>query len=120
MANVSTPIIGADFLANFNLLVDVAKGYNAIEYQDLKAFLLQKFSSSAELLIQMILDLSNELLGDQRPSDAFTKMRSLCRLPPDDTETSAKIDVLLALWLRRPPPHPHSCPFSHHKLRILR
>ena len=30
-------------------------------------------------------------------------MRSLCRLPPDDPGTSAKIDVLLALWLRRLP-----------------
>ena len=119
MADVSTPIISADFLANFNLLVDIEKGENAIEYQDLKAFLLQKFSPSAERRIQMILDLSNEPLGDQRPSDAFTETRSLCRLPPDGTGTFAKIDVLLALWLRRPPPS-HSCPFSHHKLRILR
>ena len=80
-----------------------AKGDDAIEYQDLKAFLLQKFSPSAERRIQMILDLSNQPLGDQRPSDALTEMRSLCRLPPDDTGTSAKIDVLLALWLRRLP-----------------
>ena len=80
-----------------------AKGDDAIEYQDLKAFLLQKFSPSAERHVQMILDLSNQPLGDQRPSDALTEMRSLCRLPPDDTGTSAKIDVLLALWLRRLP-----------------
>ena len=99
MADVSTPIIGADFLANFNLLVDIAKGDNAIEYQDFKVFLLQKFSPSAERHIQMILDLSNQPLVDQRPSDALTEMRSLCRLPPDDTGTSAKINVLLALWL---------------------
>ena len=76
---------------------------DTVEYQDLKAFLLQKFSPSAERCIQMILDLSNQLLGDQRPSDALTEMRSLCRLPPNDTGTSAKIDVLLALWLRRLP-----------------
>ena len=99
MVNVSTLIIGADFLANFNLLVDIAKGDNAMEYQDLKAFFLQKFSPSAERHIQMVLDLSNQPLGDQRPSDTLTEMRSLCRLPPDNTGTSAKINVLLALWL---------------------
>ena len=80
-----------------------AKGDDAIEYQDLKAFLLQKFSPSAEQRVQMILDRSNQPLRDQRPSDTLTEMRSLCRLPPDDTGTSAKIDVLLALWLRRLP-----------------
>ena len=32
---------------------------DAIEYQDLKAFLLQKFSPSAERRVQMILDLYN-------------------------------------------------------------
>ena len=51
----------------------------------------------------MILDRSNQPLGDQRPSDALTEMRSICRLPLDDAGTSAKIDVLLALWLRRLP-----------------
>ena len=56
----------------------------------------------------MILDLSNQPLGDQRPSDALTEMRFLCRLPPDDTGTSAKIDVLLALWLRCLPTPVHS------------
>ena len=48
----------------------------------------------------MILDLSNQPLGDQRPSDALIEMRYLCRLQPDDTGTSAEIDVLLALWPR--------------------
>ena len=76
---------------------------DAIEYKDIKALLLQKFLSSAERRAQMILDLSNQPLGDQRPSDALTEMKSLCCLPPDDTGTSAKIDVLLALWLRRLP-----------------
>ena len=49
-----------------------AKGDDMIEYQDLKAFLLQKFSP-AERRVQMILDLSNQPLGDQRwdPSVAF-------------------------------------------------
>ena len=66
-------------------------------------FLLQKFLPSAERRVQMILDLSNQPLGDQRSSDALIEMRSVCRLPPDNTGTSAKIDVLLALWLRRLP-----------------
>ena len=80
-----------------------AKGDDAIEYQDLKAFLLQKFSPSAERRVQMILDLANQPLGDQRPSDALTEMRSLCRLPPDAAGVSANIDVLLAIWLQRLP-----------------
>ena len=35
-------------------------------------------------------------------------MRSLCHLPPDDTGTSTKIDVLLVLWLRCLSPPVHS------------
>ena len=60
-----------------------AKGDDAIEYPDLKTFLLKKFSPSAERRAQMILYLSNQLLGDQRPSEALTEMKSLCHLPPD-------------------------------------
>ena len=80
-----------------------SKGDDAIEYQDLKTFLLKKFSPSAEKRVQIILDLSNQPLGDQRPSEALAEMRSLCRLPPDAAGTSTQIDVLLALWLRRLP-----------------
>ena len=76
---------------------------DVVEYQDVKAFLVQKFSPSAERRVQMILDLSNQPLGDQRTIRRLTEMRSLCRLPPDNTGTSAKIDVLLALWLRHLP-----------------
>ena len=80
-----------------------AKGDDAIEYHDLKAFLLKKFCPSTERRVQMILDLSNQLLGDQRPYEALTEMRSLYRLSPDAAGASAKIDVILALWLRRLP-----------------
>ena len=78
-----------------------SKGDDAIEYQDLKTFLLKKFSPSAEKRVQIILDLSNKPLGDQRPSEALSEMRSFYRLPSDAAGTSTQIDVLLALWLRR-------------------
>ena len=58
------------------------KGDDTIEYQDLKAFLLQKFSPPAERRIQMILDLSNQPLGDQRPSDALTEMNPSAAFHP--------------------------------------
>ena len=80
-----------------------SKGDDAVEYQDLKAFLLKRFSPSAEKRVQMLLDLSKQALGDQRPSEALTEMRSLCRLPPDAAGTTQTIDVLLALWLLRLP-----------------
>ena len=78
-----------------------SKGNDAIEYQDLKTFLLKKFSPSAEKRVQIILDLSNKPLGDQRPSEALSEMRYVYRLPPDAAGTSTQIDVLLTFWLRR-------------------
>ena len=78
-------------------------GADPIKYQDLKAFLLKKFSLSPEQRVKCILDLVQQPLGDQRPSDALTELRSLARLPPDGSGTQQSIDVLLALWLHRLP-----------------
>ena len=80
-----------------------SKGDAPIDYQDLKTFLLEKFSPSSEKRVNILFDLSKQALGDQRPSKALTEMRSLCCLPPDTTGNSKKIDILLALWLRRLP-----------------
>ena len=63
---------------------------------------------STERRGQMILDLSNQLLGEQRPSEALTEMRSFCHLPPDAAGASAKIDILLVLWLRCLPDPVHA------------
>ena len=51
----------------------------------------------------MLFTLSKQALGDQRPSNALTEMRSLCRLPPDTAGNSKKMDIFLALWLQRLP-----------------
>ena len=80
-----------------------SKGDNPIDYQDLKAFLLRKFSLSAEKRVSMLFDLSKQALGDQRPSEALTEKRSLSCLSPDAAGTSKKIDIFLSLWLRRRP-----------------
>ena len=79
------------------------KGDDPVEYDDLKAFLLKKFSLSPEMRVQEIFNLAQRPLGDQRPSAALTEMRALARLPPDSTGSSSTIDVLRALWLRRLP-----------------
>ena len=80
-----------------------SKGDDAIEYQDLKTFLLKKFSPSAEKRVQIILDLPNKPLSNQRSSEVLAEMISFYRLPPDAASTSTQIDVLLALWLCRLP-----------------
>ena len=49
----------------------------------------------------MLFNLSKQALGDQRPSEVLSVMRSLSRLPPDAAGNSKKIDILLTLWLRR-------------------
>ena len=85
-----------------------SKGNTPIDFQDLKTFLLKKFSPSAEKRINMLFDLLKQVLGDQRPSETLTEMRSLCRLPPDTTGNSKTIDILLALWLRRLPDPVHA------------
>ena len=80
-----------------------SKGDVPIEYNDLKAFLLRKFSLSPEQRVNSIFSLQQQPLGDQRPSDALTELRALSRLPPDSSGDSKTIDVLLAIWLQRLP-----------------
>ena len=76
------------------------QGNNPIEYADVKAYLLEKFTPAPEDRVEKILDLANRPLGDQRPSDVLTEMRALCRLPPDANGDQKQIDILLALWLK--------------------
>ena len=79
-----------------------SKGEDAVEYADLKTFLLQKFHLSPEKRVNEILNLSKQVLGDQRPSEALTEMRTLARRPTDTGGTKT-IDLLVALWLQRLP-----------------
>ena len=51
----------------------------------------------------MLFDLSKQALGDQCPSEALTEMRPLFCLPSDKAGNCKKIDIPLALWLRRLP-----------------
>ena len=80
-----------------------AQGDDALEYDELKQYLLQKFTLSPEKRVEALFSLSKQGLGDQRPSDALDDMRALARLPPDPAGRARNIDVLLALWLRRLP-----------------
>ena len=80
-----------------------AHGTSDIEYDDLKAHLLQKFTLKPEQRVKQIFALAKLPLGDQRPSDALTELRALARLPPNASGTPQSIDVLLALWLTRLP-----------------
>ena len=80
-----------------------AQADDAISYNDLKAFLLKKFTLSPEQRAKNILALVNQPIGDQRPSQALAELRSLARLPPDAAGLPQTIDVLLALWLTRLP-----------------
>ena len=79
------------------------KGDDPIEYDDLKKFLLKKFSPTPEQRVKTIFDLSRQALGDQRPSDALIEMRALTRLNPNSNGTSCSLDLLRALWLQRLP-----------------
>ena len=86
-----------------------AHGTNAVKYEDLKAYLLKKFSLTPEQRVKSILSIAQQPLGDQRPSDALSELRSLARLPPDATGTPKSIDMLLALWLNRLPEKVRAC-----------
>ena len=80
-----------------------SKGDDPIEYDELKSYLLRKFSLSPEQRVKNILELHQQPLGDQRPSDALTELRALARLPPDLSGSSRSIDMILAIWLHRLP-----------------
>lgn len=84
-------------------------GSNPVRYEDLKSYLLQKFSLTPEQRVKNILLIAQQPLGDQRPSDALTELRSLARLPPAADGTSKSIDILLALWLQRLPERVRAC-----------
>ena len=80
-----------------------SKGNDPIEYEELKSYLLRKFSPSPEQRVKNILQLQQQPLGDQRPSDALTELRALARLPPNSSGSSRSIDMILAIWLHRLP-----------------
>ena len=81
----------------------ISKGDSAIEYTDLKNFLLQSFTPSAASRVTQLLQLAKQPLGDQKPSDALLEMKALARLPPAADGTERQIDLLRALWLLRLP-----------------
>ena len=78
-------------------------GDDAIEYADLKAYLLQRFTPSPATRVTQLLQLAQQPLGDQKPSDAFREMRAMARLTPAADGTPRQLDLLRALWLLRLP-----------------
>ena len=80
-----------------------------VKYDELKVFLLKKFSLTPEQRVKHIMEISNQPLGDQRPSTALAELRALARLPPTTAGPSKTIDMLLALWLNRLPAKVRSC-----------
>lgn len=80
-----------------------------VEYDELKAELLNRFSLSAEARAERLLQLINQPLGDERPSIALEAMRALATLPDDK-----QIDVVAVMWLSRLPTNVRAqiCRFS--------
>ncbi|MPC60642.1 hypothetical protein E2C01_054697 [Portunus trituberculatus] len=76
-----------------------SKGDIAIEYSDLKTFLLQRFTLSAASRVTQLLQLSKQPLGDQRSSEALLEMKALARLPTVVNGSERKLDLLRAIWL---------------------
>ena len=68
-----------------------------VKYDELKVFLLKKFSLTPEQRAKHIMEITKQPLGDQRPSAALVELRALARLPPNTTGRSTPIDMLLAL-----------------------
>ena len=73
-------------------------GGDHVEYDGLKAELLNRFSPSAEVRAERLLQLINQPLGDDRPSLALEAMRALATLPD-----GKQIDVVAVMWLSRLP-----------------
>ena len=80
-----------------------SKGDVAIQYDELKDYLLQRFTPSPAVRASQIFQLSRQPLGDQKPSDALLEMRSMARLTPASDGTPRHLDLLRALWLLRLP-----------------
>ena len=69
-----------------------------VEYEGLKVELMHRFSPSAEVRAERLLQLINQPLGDDRPSLALEAMRALATLPDGE-----QIDVVAVMWLSRLP-----------------
>lgn len=80
-----------------------SRGDAAIEYGNLKTFLLQHFTPSAASRVTQLLQLAKQPLGDQRPSDAMLEMKALARFLPAADGSVKQLDLLRALWLLRLP-----------------
>ncbi|XP_076043613.1 uncharacterized protein LOC143026728 [Oratosquilla oratoria] len=74
-----------------------------IQYDVLKQYLLQEFTPSAASRAAKILQLSQQPLGDIKPSTAYLEMMSIARLPNTANGTSRDVDMLRQLWLMRLP-----------------
>ena len=73
-----------------------------IPYKELKEYLLEKFTLTAEEKAKKLMAIINQPIGDQRPSQAMEEMERLIRLPTTNGEEKT-MDVLLILWLHRLP-----------------
>ena len=82
-----------------------SKGDAAIQYDDLKTYLLQRFTPSATSRVTQLLQLAKQPLGDQRSSDALLEIKVLARLLSAADGSARRLDLPRALWLLRLPEH---------------
>ena len=71
---------------------------DALEYQTLKKFLLNRFTDSPSNRAARIRQLSQQPLGEEKATDAWIEMSALANLHPP-------IDMLKEMWLARLPDH---------------
>ena len=82
----------------FSQIASILDTDDDIPYEDLKVFLLEKFTPSAASRASKIRALSLQPLGEQKPSAAWTEIFALAQLSP-------AVDMLKEMWLCRLPSH---------------
>ena len=73
------------------------KNTGPIKYDDLKTFMLQKFSPSPEERASRLMSLSRIPIGDQRATDVYEEMETLATCVNSDG-TSSQIDLLRVIF----------------------
>ncbi|CAM1327433.1 Uncharacterised protein r2_g3646 [Pycnogonum litorale] len=78
----------------------------AIRYDDLKRYLLGKFTLTPSVRAQKLLSFPSQPLGDRSADTVWNEMQALARLPVIDQTTNQhrRVDLMRELWLQVLPP----------------
>ena len=127
LRKISDPCTQADYVLEAipdNLFVRVSSWLDeqsgAIQYEDLKRYLLNEFTLTPSARAQRLLDFPKQPIGDRTANTVWQEMQSLARLPDLEPATgkNRRVDIMRELWLQTLPPSVRAALHDAHDLSM--